>query len=355
MIRTGFLISAILAATFVQSQNQVPRPTFDVAAIRSASPPTPQTVQSGQFRTGSKISGSNVDFEFVTLADLIPYAYRVKSFQAAGPDWMRQLRWNILAKLPDGASRDQAPEMMQALLEDRFKLTLHHEKRQQPVYELVALKGGPKLTPAENTAEDDSGNVDIGLGAGGFFPPGPGPGGAPPPDGGGRGGGRGAIIAGGGARISQGENCGIRIEFDKMTMQGLADTLTPFLDRPVIDSTATKGAFKIAMDLPMDAMFAMMQNTMRNSGFAPPGQGFGGGGPGGRGGGPPGGGAPGGGGRGGPQAGCFDPSALAAGGTDSSNTAIFQAVQKLGLRLQPVKAPFDTIVVDKLEKAPTEN
>jgi len=332
---------------FVQSRNAASRLTFDVAAIRLATFPTPQTIQSGQFRTGTKISGNNLDFEFVTLADLIPYAYRVKPFQVVGPDWMRQLRWNILAKLPDGATRDQAPDMMQSLLTDRFKLAFHREKRQQPVYELVVMKGGPKLTPSENTAGDDSGNVDIGLGPGGFLPPGPIPGGPPSPDGAGRGN-RGGVVAGG-ARISPSGNCGMRIEYDKLTMQGLADTLTPFLDRPVVDATATRGAFKVAMDLPMDAMFAMLQNTMRNSGFAPPGQGFGPGLAGGRGDGP------GGGPRGGPQAGCFDPSALTTGATDTSNTAIFQAVQKLGLRLQPVKAPFDTIVVDTLEKTPTEN
>jgi len=336
-----------MAVGFVQSRNAAPRLTFDVAAIRSATFPTPQTIQSGQFRTGTKISGNNLDFEFVTLADLIPYAYRVKPFQVVGPDWMRQLRWNILARLPDGAPRDQAPDMMQSLLTDRFKLAFHREKRQQPVYELVVMKGGPKLTPSENTTGDDSGNVDIGLGPGGFLPPGPIPGGAPSPDGAGRGN-RGGVAAGG-ARISPSGNCGMRIEFDKLTMQGLADTLTPFLDRPVVDATATQGAFKVAMDLPMDAMFAMLQNTMRNSGFAPPGQGFGPGLPGGRGDGP------GGGPRGGPQAGCFDPSAVITGGTDTSITAIFQAVQKLGLRLQPVKAPFDTIVVDMLEKTPTEN
>src|SRR5579872_1306284 len=108
MIRSGFLLSVIFAAGFVSGQTPASRLTFDVAAIRSASAPTPQTFQSGQFRTGTKISGNNLDFEFVTLADLIPYAYRVKTFQVAGPDWMRQLRWNILAKLPDGTSRDQA-------------------------------------------------------------------------------------------------------------------------------------------------------------------------------------------------------------------------------------------------------
>jgi uncharacterized protein (TIGR03435 family) len=122
----------------------------------------------------------------------------------------------------------------------------------------------------------------------------------------------------------------------------------------VIDRTELKDTYKVAMDLPMETMLGMMQNQMRSSGFGAPGQGGPGGpgGPGGRGDFPGGGG---GGGRGGPQAGCFDPAAIAGGGTDTSNTAIFQAVQKMGLRLQPVKAPFDTLVVDHLEKMPTDN
>jgi uncharacterized protein (TIGR03435 family) len=346
-MQSGFIVFVISFATMARSQTQKSQPTFEVAAIRSASLPTPQTIQSGQFRTGSKISGSSLDFEFVTLADVVPYAYRVKSFQLVGPDWMRQLRWNIVAKLPDGSSRDQAPEMMQALLVDRFKLTLHREKRQQPVYELVVAKGGAKLDRVDSPSnQDSSDNVDIGLAPAGFFPPGPPPAGGAP-DGAGRGG-RGPVIAGG-ARISPGGNCGMHLEYDKLTMQSLADTLSPFLDKPVVDRTGLKDTYKIVMDLPMDTMFGMMQNMMSNSGFAPPGQGPGRGGPGGRGE------IPGGGPRGGPQAGCFDPAALATGGTDTSNTAIFQAVQKMGLRLQPVKAPFETLVVDHLEKTPTEN
>src|SRR5579872_6348764 len=118
--------------------------TFEVAAIRPASLPGPDTMRSGQFRAGMKITGLNLDWGFVTLADLIPYAYRVKSFQVTGPSWMRESRWNIIAKLPEGASPDQAPEMIQALLAERFKLTVHHDKREQPVYELIVGKGRPK-------------------------------------------------------------------------------------------------------------------------------------------------------------------------------------------------------------------
>src|SRR5215475_5271345 len=128
-MKQAFIVAwaAVMAATGA-SQTPASRVAFEVAAIREASFPTPQTFQSGQFRIGTRIDGSSLDFEFVTLADLVPYAYRVKSFQVVGPDWMRQLRWDIQAKLPDGSSRDQVPEMMQALLADRFKLTFHHEQ-----------------------------------------------------------------------------------------------------------------------------------------------------------------------------------------------------------------------------------
>jgi uncharacterized protein (TIGR03435 family) len=361
VITVGLVFSAAVAVKMLHAQAQAhaAAPVFEVAAIRAASLPTPDTFRSGQFRAGSRITGDSLDFSFISLADLLPYAFRVKSFQVAGPSWIRESRWNIQAKLPEGASQDQVPEMMQTLLIERFKLAVHHEKREQPVYELVAGKGTTKLEPSEAGADADSGSASLpgafpGLPFGGP-PPGAGNGG-PAPDGRGGPGGRGPVTfgaAGGSARVSPGANCGMHMEFTNLTMSALADTLTPFLDRPVLDATGLKGAYKVTLDLPMEVMFAMMQNMARNSGmqFGPGGRGPDGpggrgpDGPGGRGDGP---------GRG--PAGCPDPGgALSGGGPDTSNTAIFQAVQQLGLKLQARKAPFDTIVVDHLEKTPTEN
>ena len=149
-------------------------------------------------------------------------------------------------------------------------------------------------------------------------------------------------------RISPNGNCGMHVELTRLSMTELADALTPFLDRPVVDETGLKGNFKIALDLPMEAMFSLMQNMARNAGMPAPGPG----GPDGRG--PGGGRGDGPGGRaGGPFAGCLEPGATDGG--DTSNAAITQAVQKLGLKLQARKMPFDTIVVDHLEKAPTDN
>ena len=50
-----------------------------------------------------------------------------------------------MAKLPEGANKDQVPEMMQALLADRFKLTIHRDTKDHAIYALIVAKGGPKL------------------------------------------------------------------------------------------------------------------------------------------------------------------------------------------------------------------
>ncbi len=150
------------------------------------------------------------------------------------------------------------------------------------------------------------------------------------------------------ARITPGDGCALHLELSKLTMQDLADTLAPFLDKPVIDATELKGTYKATLDLPMEVMFTMMQNMMRANGLPTPGQGGFGRGPGDGGGRGPGGGP------GGPQ-GCDPGEAAANGGADTSSAALFRAVQKLGLRLQARKAPFDAIVIDRIEKTPTDN
>src|SRR5215467_9675534 len=106
-----------------------PAPSFEVASIRPAAPFSLEKMQSGQLHV-VKISGSQADFQFVSLSDLLVYAYRVKPYQIAGPSWIRDGRWDIVAKLPEGASQDRVPEMLRSLLVERFKLAAHHESRE---------------------------------------------------------------------------------------------------------------------------------------------------------------------------------------------------------------------------------
>ncbi len=76
---------------------------------------------------------------------LLTYAYGVKPYQITGPDWMATTRFDIVAKMPEGSKKADAPKMLQTLLEDRFKLTTHRASAEHPVLALVVGKGGPKL------------------------------------------------------------------------------------------------------------------------------------------------------------------------------------------------------------------
>src|ERR1044071_1483854 len=79
---------------------------FDVATIRPAPPIDQAKGMSGQFRVGMSVDGNRVDIRFFSLADLIRTAYKVKQFQISGPDWMSTERWEVQAKLPEGATKD---------------------------------------------------------------------------------------------------------------------------------------------------------------------------------------------------------------------------------------------------------
>src|ERR1039458_3016198 len=97
-------------------------------------------------------------------------AYAVKGYQINGPKWLDSERFDIVAKIPKGATKEQFQLMLQNLLAERFKLTLHHETKELPMYALVVGKGGHKL---KESVEDDA--------AAGAAPQGGAAGDAPPP------------------------------------------------------------------------------------------------------------------------------------------------------------------------------
>ena len=86
------------------------------------------------------------------IRDRIGIAYKVKPYQINGPAWLNQQRFNIVARMPEGATADDTPAMLQALLKDRFKLVAHLTDQEHPVLALVAGKGGPKMKDASGPA-----------------------------------------------------------------------------------------------------------------------------------------------------------------------------------------------------------
>ena len=69
---------------------------------------------------GMEVDKARVDIARMSLADLIGAAFQMKPYQITGPDWMANQRFDILAKLPDGAATTDAPQMLQNLLAERY-------------------------------------------------------------------------------------------------------------------------------------------------------------------------------------------------------------------------------------------
>src|ERR1035438_10242065 len=141
----SFAICACLASLGLTFAQKAPdKLSFQVASIK-ASDPNP----SNPMWIGMSADGAMVKYTNITLRDCIRGAYRARDFQIIGPDWMTNARFEISAKLPSNASTGQIPEMLQALLAERFKLEIRREKKEYSIYALVVGNGGPKLKPAE--------------------------------------------------------------------------------------------------------------------------------------------------------------------------------------------------------------
>jgi uncharacterized protein (TIGR03435 family) len=297
-------------------------PAFEVATIR----PAPsimeivQQLQSGKAKIGMTIDGARVDMGFQGLNDLIRIAYKVKPYQIQGPGWMAQQRFEIQAKIPDGVSKDLMPEMLQTLLADRFKFTFHREKKELPVYALVVAKDGPKLTAADQEPEaplpDTPGVTSMSIGTENgpmkIVQDGKG----------------GSVMQGGqfsGTVRTSVSQTGVHLDISKAKVSELVDLLTGLVDKPVVDMTDLSGMYKVNLDLPMEDLVLIARRNAAQLGLQLP--------------------EP-------PQVAGANPADLA---STPGGSAIFQAVEKMGLKLDSRKAPVDVIVVDHLEKNPTDN
>lgn len=291
------------------------KPEFEVATVKAAPMLTPGDAKAGKLHLGITVDGQRVDIGYMSLLDLISRAYSVKRFQVDGPDWIITQRFDIQAKLPEGATREQVPEMLQALLAERFHLAVHRGTKDHAVYELVVGKNGPKLKEAAPDAIPLGQPTAFG-GSGGAVS-------EVKSDNQGR-----FVVNNGALKMHMLPNGLMHYEFAAMTIDGLTNFLTGFLDRPVVDKTNLKGTFEVDVDLSRDDLMA----AARSAGMPVPG-------PGNR-----------------PATNGTGGNAMPAdAASDPSGSVLFQSVQQLGLKLEPRKASMETIVIDHLEKTPTEN
>ena len=240
------LATAPMAA---QAQSVTPAtPKFEVASIR------PSTGCGTGVRSGGGSSPGRLTLTCQTVEALIGGAYvrfANGSFSTqprgipieGGPAWIHSERYNINAKAEGDASSEMMNgPMLQALLEDRFKLKVHREPREIPVYELVVSKGGLKLQPFK---EGSCTPVDMTK-----F--------APPPDP------KNCHARGTRKGANQEVNAqGMRVdEFSKIFLNGP-------LDRPVIDKTGITGRFDFHLEYAPDQATPLFLPVFRPGGDNP--------------------------------------------------------------------------------------
>lgn len=153
------LVAAALAGSSIAPSQAAGPLSFDVASVKPAAP----CCAPGQWRE-PKVLDDRIDFRYVTLRYCVAFAYRMKEYQVSGPTWIAETRYDIVAKGPEGARREQLPEMMRKLLADRFQLATHTEKKEFNVFALLVAKGGAKLKAAPPAADPNAGgNFVIGM------------------------------------------------------------------------------------------------------------------------------------------------------------------------------------------------
>ena len=294
--RSGLFVTAaalVVAAGLAAQSPQPPAggPAFEVASIR------PNT--SGDGRVMMQNQPGRYIATNVSLRLLIRNAYQLQDSQiTGGPGWASSDRFDINAKVPD-EFRGMAPPapgsgpsplglMIRALLAERFKLVVHNETKDAPIYALVLARSDGKLGPALKKSETDcAATFGAGPGRGrGPMPP-PGPPHEPMP-------------------------CGIRIGPGNMAVGGsplsqVANSLGMFAGRIVLDRTGLTGNYDFSLAWTPDQMAQR-----------PPGA----------------------------------PDPLINGvAVDPNGPSLFTAVQEqLGLKLDSQRGSVDVLVIDRAEK-----
>ncbi len=264
--------------------------TFEVATIKPAAANAVAYASRGG--PGSNDPGQ-ISYRGWSLRELIMAAFGSgQAYQLSAPDWLDKQRFDIVAKVPAGATKDQVNLMLRSLLAERFKMELHHETKNLPIYELTVAKGGLRLraisTPATAAAEPRPFRQ-------GDLPQ------APPE--------RWGLVPIACAKSDDPTPCGhAKVLGNAQGMADIAEMVTSLLGRLAVDKTAVKGTYDYTLD------------------FAPGSINI-------------------------PIAGAGGALAL----EDTYPDFIVAVERQMGVKITGATGPVDVIVIDQFEKTPTAN
>ncbi|SRR5579871_604246 len=212
---------ALLALTAVVAAQSSDKKEFEVATVKASPAPDGRGFMVGCRGGAGTADPTTYRCTNMSLTNMVTMAYEMDYYRVTAPDWAETTRFELNARVPEGATKKDQAEMLRHLLEDRFKLVVHHESKEIVQYDLVVGKGGSKLKPAVEPSTDNSPRGPIKLGEDGYPAL---PKGQP-----------GMAIMRGRARSYQ----------PASTIEPLARLLTNQLHAPVHDATGLTGKYEI--------------------------------------------------------------------------------------------------------------
>ena len=274
---------------------------FEVASVKVAPPRKPGEPRGmmGCFGgPGSKDPGRFTCAK-ASVSAMVGYAYDIKPYQLRPPYSSDAIQFNVEAKVPPGATREQVRAMLRNLLAKRFNLVSHREKVEAQGYALIVAKGGLKMkesAPEDLSASAAPGPVKDADGFSYFAR-------------------RDAMAVGYANGLARWVGMNIPVDADGNTgrLTGLLNSLTGV---PVVDATGLKGKYDFTLTFSPDSTGlaigpAAAPSVPDDGGIAPP---------------------------------------------DDGGLTVFAALEKqLGLKLEPRKIVVDAFVIDHADKSPVEN
>jgi len=138
------LVTALLlqACVLAIAQGQATQPFFEVASVKPSPHEAGPDYNNQITYSPGRFTGQNV-----TLRRLVAEAWECQLDQVFGAPWLDHNEYDIAARVPEGASKEQISLMLRSLLSGRFHLKEHSESRPMRVYELVIGRGGARIHP----------------------------------------------------------------------------------------------------------------------------------------------------------------------------------------------------------------
>ncbi|HET9191598.1 MAG TPA: TIGR03435 family protein [Vicinamibacterales bacterium] len=210
-----FCLTAFVATLAAQ---QPPQPAFDVASLK-------RNTSLSDMGGGGPRPGGRYRLTNVTTRSMISLAWGIPSNRiAGGPAWIATDRYDLDATMKENATQDEMRSMMRALLSGRFRLAVHVEQRELPVYNLMRARPGEQLGPSLERSAFDCTNLAA----------------------------RKQEAAAASAARPGRMLCGFRdsggaLDGGGLTMETLAQILTGPAGRPVFDRTGLTGGYNVLL------------------------------------------------------------------------------------------------------------